>query len=627
MRGVSVNARHYGKIPVINHISRRCARVCSLLLSAITLVLFPQASSAYAVPITSPGPLTSIDISSQLNCSVHHVGDGAPEWYAGNACGTFIALNGTLYGPSSVPAGGNASPRTPYSQVSQSGVTGSGTAADPYQVVTVVNAGTGVTLTQTDSYVVGRESYDTRVTVQNNSGQQRVGNIYAAGDCFLQNSDFGYGRVIGTAPACAATPDPGSRIEGLLPRTGGNAYVEAHYWEVWSQIGTQQPFSNTCRCNELIDNGVGISWPVNITNGGSATYQWSTIFSPTGTLPLVTKATANNSTSEAGAGNGYTVTVENPNTSTATVNSISVELPQGFSYRAGTTTGITTSDPTVSGRTLTWQGPFTLAAGATATIKFGVTVSTTPGTYTIDVNASSPDTEVTPAIDVAPVTVVAPPAITSPADGSTINDSTPTFTGTGGNRDAIAVTDETGAIICEATVDAGGHWSCTATTAIPDGRHTFRPTATDPNGAKTTGNAVTITISTAPTTPEPPTITTPADGSVVKGCRKPMGSDVERTGSSCVLRFTGTGRTGDRITVSEGKDVICSANVDASGEWTCTARVPSRVGKHTFIAIATDSNGDTARSGPVTVTIEPRLDSHEEQPHKPHGKDERRYGR
>ncbi|WP_406732214.1 Ig-like domain-containing protein [Streptomyces sp. NBC_01794] len=349
-----------------------------------------------------------------------------------------------------------------------------------------MNAGAGVTLTQTDSYVVGREFYDTKVTVQNNSGGQRAGNIYAAGDCYLQNSDSGYGHVTGTAPACSSTPGAGGRI----------------------------------------------SWAVNIGDSESATYQWSTIFSPTGTAPLAIKASAENPVSEAGANNRYTVTVQNPNTFPSTVSSVSVELPQGFSYRSGTTTGSTTNDPTISGQTLTWQGPFTVAPGAGATISFGVTVSTVPGRYTIDANATSPDTELTGAVDAAPIAVVVAPVITSPTDGSHL-----------------------------------------------------------------------------------------------KGCRTRVGDDVERKGSSCVLRFAGTGEAGVRITVTEGGYEICSATVSESGEWACTANVASRSGKHTFIAIATDASGNVTTAEPATVTLEPRRHPRKEQPHKSYVKDRTRYAR
>ncbi|MFD5429899.1 hypothetical protein [Streptomyces sp. NPDC127084] len=386
----------------------------------MAIMLFPAASSAFAATITTPGPLTNITISEQLNCYVMHAGDTEQSWYGDiteSACGTFIALNGTLFGPDEVAAGDSASPRTPYTPVSQSAVTGSGTVADPYRVVTVVTAGTGLTLTQTDTYVVGRETYETSVVIRNETGAPQTGNIYTAGDCFLQDSDDSYGRVVGTAPACSATPDADGRVVGLLPRTAGNAYIEDEYDTVWSQIGSQQPFPNTCRCADFVDSGVGISWPVSIADGASATYEWSTVFSPEGAFPLAVTATAASPQSEAGGTNGYTVTVDNPNGSDATVATISVELPAGFSYLPGTTTGVTSGDPVISGSTLTWQGPFVLPANGAVSLTFGVTVTSEPGTYTIDVEATSPDAEVTPSVDTAPIVVLAgPPRAECPED-------------------------------------------------------------------------------------------------------------------------------------------------------------------------------------------------------------------
>ena len=65
--------------------------------------------------------------------------------------------------------------------------------------------------------------------------------MYTAGDCYLENSDWGYGEVLGTSPVCAATPMPGSRLMALIPRTGGSSYYEANYNEVWTAVGTQHP--------------------------------------------------------------------------------------------------------------------------------------------------------------------------------------------------------------------------------------------------------------------------------------------------------------------------------------------------------------------------------------------------
>ncbi|MFF0552923.1 Ig-like domain-containing protein [Streptomyces sp. NPDC004311] len=274
--------------------ARRIRNTLLTGIGAAALALVPAV--AHADPISSAGPLSEINISRQLNCSVRHTLDTEPEWYAGTACGTFVALDGTLFGPASVPAGGSAGPRTAYTEVSQTGPTGTGTSADPYKVVTVVNAGAGVTLTQTDTYVVGRESYDTEVTVQNASGSAKTGNLYTGGDCFLQNSDEGYGRVVGRSVLCSSTIEPGGRVEGLLPRSAGSSYYEGVYNDVWARIGSQQPLPNTCDCTTFTDNGIALSWPVTVADGAGATYEWTTVFSPSGTIPLVITAPATGST-------------------------------------------------------------------------------------------------------------------------------------------------------------------------------------------------------------------------------------------------------------------------------------------------------------------------------------------
>ncbi len=51
---------------------------------------------------------------------------------------------------------------------------------------------------------------------------------------------------------------------------------------------------------------------------------------------------------------GYTLRVQNPNVLPLTVKTVKIVLPRGFRYVGKTTTGMTRSDPTISGRTLTW---------------------------------------------------------------------------------------------------------------------------------------------------------------------------------------------------------------------------------------------------------------------------------
>ena len=164
--------------------------------------------------ILSAGPLTRIEITNDLNCAVDHTGDTDPEFFGDTACGSLVAVGGTLYGPAAIPAGGSASPRTPYSPVSQTDVLGSGTIGDPYRIVTVVALGTtGLQLTETDSYVVGQETYRTDVQIASSAGTSVDAILYRAGDCFLQNSDFGFGAADAAtgAVSCVAGVDNGTR--------------------------------------------------------------------------------------------------------------------------------------------------------------------------------------------------------------------------------------------------------------------------------------------------------------------------------------------------------------------------------------------------------------------------------
>jgi hypothetical protein len=250
---------------------------------------FQAAATPYA-DIASDGPLTDIFVGNDLSCQVHHQMDGeAGEFFPPSTipgdCGTFLAVDDLdgddLYAPDftshGLTATGSLGSYTPYTAVSQTGVTGSGTAADPYTVVTAADAGgSGLRIVQTDTYVIGDEAYRTDVTIQNTSAAARNVILYRAGDCFLGASDLGFGLANETskAVACrgAATPEePTNRIEQWLPITGGNNYYEANFSEVWSAIGSKQPFPDTCECDQYQDNGAGISWTISISAGAAVT--------------------------------------------------------------------------------------------------------------------------------------------------------------------------------------------------------------------------------------------------------------------------------------------------------------------------------------------------------------------
>ena len=269
------------------------ARVlCAVALFSFAFLISPHRVGADGeAAISSAGPLTQILISTDLNCQVAYSGDLAYEFFPGDSttgsCGTFLAVGGTLYGPSYVPSG-TFSSVTPWTPVSQSPVAGSGSSeGDPFRISTVVDAiGSGLRLEEVDSYAVGSRSYKTELRITNQGQSAAAAVLYRAGDCYLQENDTGFGRVDGGAPACIVDPSNGSRIEQWLPVTVGSHYMESGYSDVYDWIDTQQQFPNTCVCDTALDNGAGLSWPVNVAPGQTVIIDHETFFSPVGRGPV-----------------------------------------------------------------------------------------------------------------------------------------------------------------------------------------------------------------------------------------------------------------------------------------------------------------------------------------------------
>jgi hypothetical protein len=266
-------------------------------LVAVLGLLIGAASATAAVPNVDIGasPLQNVSVGNDLSCQVKHTGDSALEFFPSSAtpgdCGTFIAAGGKVFGPDfsqhdgTATSGVTSGSYTPFTPVSQSGKTGAGTSANPFKVVTQATAGT-LAITQTDSYVSGQESYRTDVAITNNGGGQATVVVYRAGDCYLQNSDSGFGMTgANQAVGCAenANNSPAGRIEEWVPITPGASFLEDGYNEVWEAIAKQAAFPNQCvHCTDKVDNGAGISWAGPIDPGQTVTLSHFTTFSPTG---------------------------------------------------------------------------------------------------------------------------------------------------------------------------------------------------------------------------------------------------------------------------------------------------------------------------------------------------------
>jgi len=350
--------------------------------------------------ISSAGPLTHVWVGNDLSCQVQHIADPTDyEFYPSFAipgdAGTFLAMDGVLYAPDfsahDNTATDNTFPNIPFTPVSQTLVSGSGAAADPYTVVTTVGVGaTGLSIEETDTYVAGKEYYTTQIKITNNgTADPAKGVLYRAADAFLGGFDTGYGFTQiyldhGTAVGCSNNENnsPPGKIEEFIPLTAASSYLQDRFDLVWDAIGSKMAFSDSCNgCATLEDNGAGLSWSFSIPAGKSATYSHVTTFSPLGFEGLVTSKTADSPTSQAGAQNAYTITIQNPNPNAVTVTSITDTLPAGFVYVPGSTSDATSNNPAIAGQMLTWSGSFNVPGTGSISLHFSVTVATMPGDY------------------------------------------------------------------------------------------------------------------------------------------------------------------------------------------------------------------------------------------------------
>ncbi|MFE6645629.1 Ig-like domain-containing protein [Nocardioides sp. NPDC057772] len=178
------------------------------------------------------------------------------------------------------------------------------------------------------------------------------------------------------------------------------------------------------------------------------------------------------------------------------------------------------------------------------------------------------------------------PVIDSPADGSTINDNTPTITGTGEPGATVEVSMD-GAVIGTATVDADGNWELPTTDALADGEHTVSAVQTDAAGNVSPAESNTFTIDTA--APAAPVIDSPADGSTI---------------SNNTPTITGIGEPGATVEVSMDGTVIGTATVDADGNWELPTTDALADGEHTVSAVQTDVAGNVSPADSNTFVVD-----------------------
>jgi|LSQX01.2.fsa_nt_gb uncharacterized repeat protein (TIGR01451 family) len=155
----------------------------------------------------------------------------------------------------------------------------------------------------------------------------------------------------------------------------------------------------------LIFGGNPLVWWGFTASTGGAWNKHEVLVNPSMTVTKVGQPTSVNSGEEI----TYTVTITNTGNATGIVGEIEDTLPSGLTYVNGSTTGLTTDNPTINGQKLTWTGSWCVQPGTSnrRTLTFKAIAGETPGiTYnSVIIRGSFPDTG---SGGTAPVTIHGP---------------------------------------------------------------------------------------------------------------------------------------------------------------------------------------------------------------------------
>jgi len=245
----------------------------------------------------------------------------------------------------------------------------------------------------------------------------------------------------------------------------------------------------------------------------------------------------------------------------------------------GSTVSVRVDGALVCSATASAQGVY--SCDATAALADGTHSATASASNSRGSSADSPATSFT--LDsTAPTT----PVVTTPAQGGTGVSSTPVFSGTAEVGSVVEVTVD-GTVVCAATTNAQGEWSCTITTPLSNGTHRVTATATDATGnVSPTSADRTFSVTTGGGVIAP-VIASPANGATVAG-------------PNVTISGTTVAGASIRVTDASGADV-CVATGNSSGVWSCQATLPA--GVYAVKATATVGGNTSLASNVVTFTV------------------------
>ncbi|KQR76217.1 hypothetical protein ASG35_13995 [Burkholderia sp. Leaf177] len=180
--------------------------------------------------------------------------------------------------------------------------------------------------------------------------------------------------------------------------------------------------------------------------------------------------------------------------------------------------------------------------------------------------------------------------------GGVANSTKPVITGTADAGNIVEVYDGIRPL-GSTLADSNGYWELATVADIKTGSHSFAAIAHDTLGNFGASSALVHVAISAATLPAPVvTHIATSDGDAV-----PIGGATYDTAPS----VSGTGKSGDTISLYDGTHLIGTAVVDVSGQWSVTTPDELVDGRHDFYAIETNTAGaHSAESNHVALTID-----------------------
>ncbi|MFJ3458459.1 BapA/Bap/LapF family large adhesin [Scandinavium goeteborgense] len=239
------------------------------------------------------------------------------------------------------------------------------------------------------------------------------------------------------------------------------------------------------------------------------------------------------------------------------------------------------------------EGPHSFTVSATNGV--GTGGLSAPTTITVDLTAPLAPT-ISNATDDVPATVG---TINS---GQLTNDARPTLNGIGEPNATITVYDN-GVKIGTATVNGTGTWSFTPTSDLTSISHDFTVTATDAAGHTGPASGI-FTLNIDAVAPNIPTIGSVANDNGTLPVAIPSGGATNDTQPL----IGGTGEIGSTISVYDNGNLLGTAVVDGSGNWSLPSPTALTEGNHSLTVTATDAAGNTSAPSaafPIVIDTAP----------------------